>query len=88
MQNFMLMDMMTEPDTAQRAPVKILSEREQEVFPMIGQGLASQEIADHMSLLVKTVESYRRRIKEKLHLSNTPKLIQRAVQWVEDYEAC
>ena len=68
-------------------PSEVLSHRELEVFDLTGQGLSSQEIADHMQLARKTVESYRLRIKNKLHLSSSTELVQRAVRWVED-EKC
>jgi DNA-binding NarL/FixJ family response regulator len=55
---------------------------ELEVFRLIGEGLKTSEIADSLHLSVKTVETYRDRIREKLHLKNGTKLAQRAVQWV------
>ena len=64
------------------SPVECLSDRELEVFQLIGQGLDTQKIAENMQVSPKTVETYRARIKEKLNLNKANELIQRAVQWV------
>jgi DNA-binding NarL/FixJ family response regulator len=69
-------------DRAGRSPVECLSDRELEVFQLIGQGLDTQKIAENMHVSPKTVETYRARIKEKLNLTKANELIQRAVQWV------
>jgi DNA-binding NarL/FixJ family response regulator len=63
------------------SPVESLSDRELEVFQLIGQGLGTREIAERLFLSVKTVESYRANIKEKLKLRNSTELIQHAIQW-------
>ena len=65
-----------------RSPVAALSDRELDVFRMIGQGLKTQEIAAQLHLSVKTVETYRDRIREKLDLKDGTELTRRAVQWV------
>jgi len=65
------------------SPLEVLSDRELEVFEMTGRGLATREIAERLHLSVKTVESYRARIKTKLNLSTAAELMQHAVQWVE-----
>ncbi len=62
-------------------PVESLSDRELEVFQLIGQGLDTHQIAERMRLSPKTVETYRSRIKEKLNLLRGAELMQRAVQW-------
>ena len=62
--------------------VESLSDRELEVFRCIGQGLTTREIAARLSLSVKTVETYRQRIREKLALRNGAELARRASQWV------
>ena len=62
--------------------VDSLSDRELEVFRRIGQGLKTQDIAAHLHLSVKTVETYRTRIREKLDLSDGTELTRSAVQWV------
>lgn len=58
-----------------------LSDREVEVLHLIGQGLATQKIADQLKLSVKTVESHYANIKNKLDLKNSHQLIQYAVKW-------
>jgi DNA-binding NarL/FixJ family response regulator len=63
-------------------PVKTLSNREMEVFEMIGQGMTTQNIARKLGLSPKTVETHREKIKGKLNLKNSAELNRRAVQWV------
>lgn len=65
------------------SPLDVLSDRELEVFEMTGRGLPTREIAERMHLSVKTVESYRARIKTKLALETGTELMQHAVRWVE-----
>ncbi|MDR3403711.1 MAG: response regulator transcription factor [Chthoniobacter sp.] len=60
-----------------------LSDRELEVFELLGHGHGSKEIARQLRLSVKTVDTHRGRIKEKLSLRGSTEMIQRAVQWVE-----
>jgi DNA-binding NarL/FixJ family response regulator len=64
-------------------PLEQLSDRELEVFELIGRGHGRREIAEALHLSVKTVETYRERIKGKLGLPSSNKLAQMAVQWVE-----
>jgi DNA-binding NarL/FixJ family response regulator len=66
-----------------QSPLEVLSDRELEVFELTGRGLGTREIAERLHLSVKTVESYRARIKEKLNLNTAAELMQHAVQWVE-----
>lgn len=63
-------------------PVESLTDRELEVFQLIGRGYATRKIAEELHLGLKTVESYRARIKEKLALEDGTQLMQQAVQWV------
>jgi DNA-binding NarL/FixJ family response regulator len=65
-----------------RNPIGSLSNRELEVFEMIGQGLATKQIAGKLHLSPKTIETHREKIKTKLNLSNSNELNRRAVQWV------
>jgi DNA-binding NarL/FixJ family response regulator len=60
----------------------LLSDREIEVFQLIGRGMNSREISERLNLGVTTVDSYRARIKEKLGLKNAAELYQRAARWV------
>jgi len=62
--------------------VDMLSNRELEVFELIGNGLSSNEIAEKMHLSVKTIQTYRQRIKEKLMVRNSNELIRMASTWV------
>jgi len=78
----LLLGMMAGKDVSQ-SPLEVLSDRELEVFELTGRGLGTRDIAERLHLSVKTVESYRARIKNKLALSTAPELIQHAVQWVE-----
>jgi DNA-binding CsgD family transcriptional regulator len=68
-------------DSLERPIVDILSDRELEVFRMIGSGLTSDEIARKLHIGVKTVETHRRRIKKKLNLKTTAELARDAAQW-------
>jgi DNA-binding NarL/FixJ family response regulator len=63
-------------------PVAKLSEREFEIFRLIGSGYKVSQIADQMHLSVKTIETYRARIKEKLNITDASKLLRYAIKWV------
>lgn len=65
------------------SPVDRLSDRELEVTQLIGEGRTTREIAAYLNVSVKTIESHRANIKEKLSLKNGPELIKFCVQWVE-----
>ncbi len=56
-----------------------LSNRELQVFRLLGRGLGTRAVAEELSLSVKTVETHRQRIKEKLHVQNASELHRRAV---------
>ncbi len=62
-------------------PIARLSDRELEVFRLIGGGLGTRQIAEELGLSVKTVESYQAHIKEKLGLQSSRDLVQRAIEW-------
>jgi DNA-binding NarL/FixJ family response regulator len=62
--------------------VDSLSDRELEVFEMIGRGLTTRAIADRLHLSPRTVDTYRERLKNKLVLANAAELHYRAIQWV------
>lgn len=66
------------------SPIDSLSDRELEVFELTGKGNSTREIAEKLHLSVKTVESYRGRIKTKLNLENATELMVHAVKWVEN----
>ncbi|MEX0662064.1 MAG: response regulator transcription factor [Balneolaceae bacterium] len=65
-------------------PLELLSDRELEVFELTGKGETTKEIAERLHVSVKTVDTYRARIKEKMDLKNANELLRRAVQWVDD----
>jgi DNA-binding NarL/FixJ family response regulator len=65
------------------SPLEVLTDRELEVFQMLGRGLGTRQIAEELRLGIKTVESYRARIKEKLQLQDGNQLLQHAIQWVQ-----
>ena len=65
------------------SPVQQLSDREFEVFQLIGQGQSTREIASHLHLSVKTVEVHRLNIKKKLKLETATDLVRHAVRWSE-----
>jgi DNA-binding NarL/FixJ family response regulator len=60
-----------------------LTDRELQVFEMVGRGVATAAIADSLGISVKTVETYRSNIKTKLHLQDATELIRYATSWVE-----
>ncbi len=65
------------------ARVEVLSDRELQVFRMLGTGLGSREIGDDLRLSIKTIETYRENIKHKLGLRNAAELLRLAAQWVQ-----
>lgn len=68
-----------------RAPLDVLADRELEVFRLIGQGVKTVEIADRLHLSVKTIETYRDRIRQKLDLTHGTELAHYATQWVLEH---
>jgi DNA-binding NarL/FixJ family response regulator len=65
-------------------PVAALTERELEVFKLIGEGISTREISQRLTLSMKTVDAHRRHMREKLNLKSTSELIRYATQWVSD----
>jgi DNA-binding NarL/FixJ family response regulator len=63
--------------------VERLSDRELEVFRLIGMGYGTREMATGLHLSQKTIETYRAHIKEKLHLLDTNELLRTAIHWVK-----
>lgn len=70
-------------DPSSSSPVDILSDRELEIVNMIGGGIPTREIAQRLNISIKTVESHRAHIKEKLNLENATQLVQFCFRWVE-----
>ncbi len=65
------------------SPEERLSDREFEVFELLGRGHHTKEIAQKLHLSAKTVQTHREHIKEKLEIKNAVGLVRRAVQWME-----
>jgi len=68
-------------------PLEQLSDRELEVFQLLGLGHSTRQIADHLHVGFKTVQSYCARIKEKLQLANANELLREAVRWHENQQS-
>jgi DNA-binding NarL/FixJ family response regulator len=67
---------------AGRSPGEVLSDRELDVFKLLGKGFKNNQIAEELNLSIKTVESYREQIKQKLNLKGASDLIPFAIEWV------
>jgi DNA-binding NarL/FixJ family response regulator len=65
-------------------PVEALSDRQFEIFQMIGQGKGTRAIAESLNVSVKTIDAHRAHIKEKLGLKSGNELVRFAVRWVEN----
>jgi DNA-binding NarL/FixJ family response regulator len=68
------------------SPVEQLSDRELEVFQLLGRGYSTRQIADHLRLGFKTVQTYSARLKEKLNLDNATQLLHEAIRWHESQQ--
>lgn len=62
--------------------ISMLADRELQVFELVGRGHSTRQIADLLNLDVKTIETYRARIKDKMGLKDASELLQRAIAWV------
>jgi len=67
----------------QDSPLEKLTDREFEIFQLIGQGLSTQEIAQKLHLSVKTIEVHRNNAKQKLELKSAAELLRYSVRWIE-----
>ena len=67
----------------EHSPIRELSDRELEVFRLIGQGHGTRDIAAQLHLSIKTIETYRSHIKDKLGLGSATQLVRYAAQWNE-----
>jgi DNA-binding NarL/FixJ family response regulator len=76
------------PEPIIPSPIDVLSDREMEVFRMMGEGTPTQAIADRMSVSIKTIESYRARVKTKLRITDMPELMLKAAVWASDTRVC
>jgi DNA-binding NarL/FixJ family response regulator len=66
-----------------RSPVELLSDRELEVFDLLGRGQGTRQIAEQLRVSVKTVQAYCARMKEKMNLNNATELLREAIRWNE-----
>jgi DNA-binding NarL/FixJ family response regulator len=66
---------------AHKSPIETLSDRELEVLQLLGNGLTTAQIAEQLCLSVKTVETYREHLKQKLNLADGQKLMRYAIEW-------
>jgi DNA-binding NarL/FixJ family response regulator len=69
-----------------RSPVEKLSNREMEVFQLLGHTRGTRQIAQALNISIKTVQSFCERIKEKLQLANASELLREAVRWVDSQD--
>ena len=72
-------------DSMERSPIETLSDREFTVLRMIGEGSSTGDIAKKMNLSVRTISTYRERIKEKLQLKKASELVRYALCWMDDH---
>jgi DNA-binding NarL/FixJ family response regulator len=64
-------------------PENVLSDRELQIFEMLGRGRGIREIAEELFISIKTVDTHRARIKEKLNLKDSTDVLRHAIQWVQ-----
>jgi DNA-binding NarL/FixJ family response regulator len=84
--NRMLQQLAVRSNRSGRRSIASLSDRELEVFRLIGEGHGTRQIAEQLALSVKTVESYQAHIKEKLALRGARELVQHAIEWARSGE--
>ena len=68
-------------------PLQRLSDRELEVFELIGHGKNSHEIAEQLRIATRTVDTHRRHIREKLRLNDSSAVLAYAIKWIESGKA-
>ena len=73
-----------EADVPKETPFDRLTDRELEVFRLLGEGKGARQIAQQLNLSVATINSFRARIREKLHLKNSTELLLQAGNWVRE----
>ena len=81
MRNRLLSSMARGGGKGDHTPTELLSDRELEVFQAIGNGRSTREIASLLNLSIKTIETYKSYLKQKLGLKNSTELMQFAVEW-------
>ncbi|MCP4130018.1 MAG: response regulator transcription factor [bacterium] len=86
MSSRMLSKMVEGHSPLEESPGTILTDRELEIFTLIGRGSSTRDIAGQLHVSIKTVENHRAHIKEKLGLANSIELLQKATLWVQENE--
>lgn len=81
MKEHILSNIADRSSASDKSPIDRLTDRELEVLGMIGKGLSTREIARKLHLSIKTIGTYRERIKEKLSLKHATELVRYAVHW-------
>jgi DNA-binding NarL/FixJ family response regulator len=84
MSTSVLSKLMSGKPDAPVSPVEQLSDRELEVFQLMGQGMPTRQIAEELDLTIPTIHSFRNRIKEKLNLKSSTELLLHAMQWFRE----
>jgi DNA-binding NarL/FixJ family response regulator len=84
--NAMLAQKIVQGTATKPTAVEILSDRELEVFQLLGSGLSTRQISEQMNVSFKTVQAFCARIKDKLNLANINELIFHAVRWHESQQ--
>jgi DNA-binding NarL/FixJ family response regulator len=80
--NKMLQQIVRGADLVRNSPMSKLSDRELEIYRLIGSGHTTRQIANELHISVKTVESYQAHIKVKLSLRSARELVQHAIEWM------
>ena len=75
----------SQPQAPADSIADLLADRELQVFEMTGRGLTTREIAEQLRIDMKTVDTYRTRIKEKLNLESTSELLKLAIRWNQEH---
>ena len=70
-----------------KSPAEMLSDRELEVFQLLGRGCSTRQIAVEMHIGFKTAQAFNARIKQKLKLSNATELLRAALRWHDSQQA-
>ena len=84
MVSLLLNKLQDDPQPREKTAEESLTERELEAFRLLGSGLSTREIAEQMNLGMKTIGTYRDRIKQKLGLKNATELTRQAVLWANN----
>lgn len=81
--NLIISNISTKTQKTVNNPTQLLSNREFEIFQLIGKGHGIRQISEQLHISIKTVESYRSSIKEKLKIKSTEELVHYAVSWCQ-----